>query len=205
MDHLVGRLMAEPHSATIDAINDALCSIPVFTETLEALKLARAAGAEVCILSDANHHYIATILRHHGLQSLVAAVVTNKAALCPPSDAACSACTHSSPLPRLHISPHQPEEEPHGCPLCPCNLCKGMVLDEWRQQTSYAKIVYVGDGGGDYCPILRLGEQDTVLCRKDWALHRHIQEGRAGALTRARVVPWATGADILAEFCSIFS
>lgn len=205
MDLMVGQMMAPPYNVSVEDLNSALRSIPVFAETIDALKLAHAAGASVCILSDANQHYIDVILAHHGLRSYVTEIVTNESYICLPM-CQCSKCTATASTPRLHISPFQSEGEAHGCVLCPPNLCKGGVLEQWRARRGPAcgPIVYVGDGGGDYCPATRLGEGDVVLCRANWALHKCIREQKAGLRTAARVVPWADGADLLSEFSSIF-
>ena len=206
MDTMVGRMMAPPHDVTMEHMNSALRAIPVYEDTIEALRLAHASGAEIAILSDANEHYIDTILEHLGLRELVSAIVTNKSIVCPAAGAPCPACDTPRSVPRLHILPHQPEEEAHGCPLCPQNLCKGSVLERWRAgvESPYTCVVYVGDGGGDYCPSVRLSEGDIVMCRKDWTLHKNIRGQRGGAVVRARVVPWADGAELLAEFRSLF-
>ena len=42
-------------------------------------------------------------------------------------------------------------------------------LDAWRAEVRPRKIVYVGDGSGDYCPALRLGPGD-VLCARAGSL-----------------------------------
>lgn len=48
---------------------------------------------------------------------------------------------------RLHIEAFH---QHHGCPLCPSNLCKGLVLSELLH--SHDRVAYVGDGAGDFCP-----------------------------------------------------
>ncbi|KAL4421430.1 hypothetical protein ABPG75_010721 [Micractinium tetrahymenae] len=97
-------------------------------------------GIDVIILSDANTVYIDTILEHHGLQQHVLAVHTNPAEW---RDGA------------LRVGPYH--TQPHGCRHCPSNLCKGQVLTEFlsRQAAAgraYSRVLYVGDGRGDYCP-----------------------------------------------------
>lgn len=111
---------------------------------------------------------------------------------------------------RLVIQPRHPESSaPHGCPLCPANLCKGTELHRLRygagatanssgqQQTlcssSYGRIVYAGDGANDICPALSLGENDVVLARAGEALAKYAAAAAADAglqQIKARVFVW---------------
>jgi 2,3-diketo-5-methylthio-1-phosphopentane phosphatase len=100
---------------TPEDIDHALCAIPVFKEILQAIQLAYEHGLDVHIVSDANQVYINTIAQHHGIDRFITSVVTNTAAY------------NTKGL--LVIGPHQPSSSPHGCGLCPVNLCKGQALD----------------------------------------------------------------------------
>ena len=202
MDAMVEKMMSTPYNVTIDQLNEALCSIPVFSETLSAVKLAKENGCTVSILSDANGHYIRTILRYLGLESYISDVVTNHSMICYPDGPTCDICPFPLPSARLHIGPYHTDLEPHGCPLCPPNLCKGIVLDRWRRDESCSVVIYVGDGGGDFCPATRMNAADIILCRKEWTLHKKIQKHQDEMGIAAKVVPWSNGNDILAEFKS---
>lgn len=61
-------------------------------------------------------------------------------------------------------------------------------------------IVYVGDGGGDLCPALRLGGCDVVLAREGYALAKQLAAMAANpataGLVRARVKTWRNGAEL---------
>jgi pyridoxal phosphate phosphatase PHOSPHO2 len=42
-------------------------------------------------------------------------------------------------------------------------MCKGDELESWLEKNGqkmddYEKIVYIGDGGNDFCPLLRMRE-----------------------------------------------
>jgi HAD superfamily phosphoserine phosphatase-like hydrolase len=67
------------HGITRAQIESTLARIPVYPECLEAMRLAKARGARVMIVSDANEVFIGTVLRHHGVDGCVDAVVTNRA------------------------------------------------------------------------------------------------------------------------------
>lgn len=96
-------------------IDRVLCEIPVFKEVLQAIQLAHDHGIDVHVVSDANDVYIRAIARHHGIDSFLTSIVTNRAAFAPSG--------------LLVIEPHQPPRSPHGCTLCPVNLCKGLAMD----------------------------------------------------------------------------
>lgn len=199
MDYLVGKLMSE-QNVGLDAVNTCLRHIPVFEETIEAVKLAFSCGAELAILSDANTHYISVILDHLKIGNLFTKIVTNGSIVCDP--AICGLCKDSgNTQSRLHIFPYQPTLLPHGCSLCPANLCKGIVLDSWRRDGRFTKIIYIGDGGGDYCPCTRLTSADTILCRDGWALDKALETGSIPI--HAEVRKWQSGFSLLQEMTSI--
>jgi pyridoxal phosphate phosphatase PHOSPHO2 len=217
---MVGRMMTD-FGITINELNDCLCSIPLFEDNITALKLAQSAGAMNFILSDANHHYITVILEHHNIVSSFVEIETNFSHIDGDDDDAATASVDGAQVPpqqqQLRIFPHQPSGNPHSCALCPQNLCKGNVLDKWRDQYSFDKIVYVGDGAGDFCPVVRMDTSDVALCRQDCALLKKClaaqQEAGAGvgacALSsdhrvRARVMQWSSGRDVLTYFQEIF-
>ena len=221
---MVGRMMMD-FGITLSQLNECLCSIPMFEENITALKLAHSAGAINFILSDANHHYISIILDHHNIASSFKAIETNLSYVedepPPPSVAPDQQGEGGGRvvLKRLRISPHQPADNPHVCALCPENLCKGNVLDQWREQYSFTKVLYVGDGGGDFCPALRLQAADVVLCRQNYPLHKKCMaaarsqqlESHSGSELAesahhlaADMVQWSSGTDILSFFQDVF-
>ncbi|KAJ1420701.1 putative pyridoxal phosphate phosphatase PHOSPHO2 [Ochromonadaceae sp. CCMP2298] len=174
---------------SVAQLDACLQATPVFGETLEAARYAAACGAELAILSDANTHYIEICLQKYGLAETFSRRATNPSLI---------------EGGRLRITPYQPSSDPHQCPLCPTNLCKGGVLTQWLQegvqegQEAQRRVVYIGDGGGDFCPSMRLKPTDLVLCRRDWTLHKKCVG--AGAAFRATLLPWSDGAELLAIF-----
>lgn len=76
-------------------------------------------------------------------------------------------------------------------------MCKGDELSAYITANGgweeYSKIVYIGDGGNDFCPLLRMRKEDLCLVRKDMELHeRVLKEGKEKGL-KADVKYW-TGA-----------
>jgi pyridoxal phosphate phosphatase PHOSPHO2 len=72
-------------------------------------------------------------------------------------------------------------------------MCKGEELTAFlsRVGKSYDRIVYVGDGENDFCPILRMRSQDLALARRGRSLEeRIIKEGQQAGL-KCEVKYWA--------------
>ena len=192
MDWCLGKLHEAGNGP--DAIANALKTAPIKSGALAAVSTAHAAGVEQRILSDANTVYIQTILNEHDLAGAFSQVVTNPATY----DAAG----------RLRVRPHQSAGHAHGCPLCPPNLCKGAVLTQWINEVDPVRCVYVGDGGGDYCPAARLRAGDLVLARRpphDSLLKRCCKEPVA-----ATVLEWGgasdeDGTDLLTSITQAFA
>eukprot|EP00301_Raphidiophrys_heterophryoidea_P019787 c4641_g1_i1.p1 GENE.c4641_g1_i1~~c4641_g1_i1.p1 ORF type:complete len:215 (+),score=36.21 c4641_g1_i1:190-834(+) len=165
-------------------IEKTLQSIPVFESMLESARQAAARGATMAILSDANHMFIHAILAHHGMENTFSIIKTNTGLI---DTEGC-----------IHISPFHDSPIPHTCPLCPANLCKGSVFDTFRKP-EHKRVVYIGDGGGDLCPAVRLQHTDWILARHDFALHKHIVANR-DPVVQAQVYPWTSGGDVLRFF-----
>lgn len=133
-------------------------------------------------LSNSNSVFINTILSHHGLENQFTEIVTNPASF------------QSSGL--LHLERRvKPDGEQHGCKVgCSANMCKGKELDEFMTRhggwDSYDRVIYVGDGGNDYCPVLRLRIQDVALVRAYRALQRRIEKEGDKTPVKAKIVFW---------------
>lgn len=187
---------------TPDDLKGCVAAVPVSDGCLQAVRLAadHSPGVQQMILSDANSVFIEAFLEGRGLRSCMREVVTNPAEFDAEG--------------RLHVSPYHTGPR-HTCPLCPSNLCKGMVLERVRAALSPDCVVYVGDGGGDFCPACDLRPGDAVLCRappspplEHFGLHRRINRSLSEAepkmMTRhgrpatinADVLYWHTGADL---------
>lgn len=199
--------MMVDYGITVSQLNDCLCSIPMFAENVGALKLAHSSGAMNFILSDANHHYISVILDHHKISSLFVEVESNASSfeVQVAEDSRGGGGATSPQLTRLRISAHQAPDAPHTCTRCPVNLCKGQVLRRWLGHYSFERVVYVGDGSGDFCPVLCLRAADVALCRHGFPLHKLVlAEAKSESRLAARVMTWSSGGDILASFREIF-
>ncbi|KAK2654054.1 hypothetical protein Ddye_013910 [Dipteronia dyeriana] len=160
---LMDKMMKELHSQgkTIEDIEEVLKRVPIHPRIIPAIKSAHALGCELRILSDANMFFIEAILNHLGLKDYFSEINSNPSFVDEEG--------------RLRILPyHDFTTYSHGCSLCPPNMCKGLIIE--RIQASLAKegdkkkMIYLGDGSGDYCPSLKLKEDDHVMPRKNFPL-----------------------------------
>lgn len=140
------------------------------------------------IVSDANTIFIEWILHASGVQSAVDDVFSNPASIDARGYMSVR-CFHA-----------------HDCQQCPVNLCKRKVLSDFKESQAkagvhYERICYVGDGGNDFCPINDLNEGDIAMPRKGYTLEKLLYKSRSEGLAtpRAKIMPWASGNEILQE------
>jgi pyridoxal phosphate phosphatase PHOSPHO2 len=55
---------------------------------------------------------------------------------------------------------------------------------------SFARVMYVGDGGNDFCPLLRLREQDIALVRSYRELSRRITKEAESSGMKCQTEYW---------------
>lgn len=184
---LMDRMMAELHShgKTIEDIINCLNRVPLHPQIVSAIRSAHSLGCDLKVVSDANQFFIETILKNHGVYGCFSEIITNP--------------TFVDEEGRLRIFPyHGSAMAPHGCNLCPPNLCKGSVLN--RMQDSGSEngkkrvVIYIGDGGGDFCPTLKLGEEDHVMPRKNFPLHHLIS--KSSVPVKAQIHEWVDGEEL---------
>ncbi|KAI0268767.1 phosphatase phospho-type [Gloeopeniophorella convolvens] len=183
---LVAQSLRELHArgGTREQIEGALRVMPFHPAMVRGVKDLKAAAAPettfLC-LSNANSVFISTILESKGLQDLFIEIVTNPAEW----DAAGLLKL------RRRIDPSGPQ---HACKVgCDLNMCKGEELDAFlaRHAVGYDRIIYVGDGSNDFCPVLRLRSQDMVLCRQYRGLEKRIAREGAQEGLKCQVRYWA--------------
>ncbi|PHU15163.1 Inorganic pyrophosphatase 1 [Capsicum chinense] len=183
---LMDRMMKELHARgeTIEEMEEVLKRVPVHPRIVQAIKSAHALGCDLRVVSDANVFFIETILKHLGIRDCFSEINTNPC--------------YVDEEGRLHILPYVDfETSPHGCNLCPPNMCKSMIIE--RIQATMAKegkkrMIYLGDGIGDFCPTLKLGEGDFVMPRKDYPAWNLMNENRT--LLKAAVHEWTAGEEL---------
>lgn len=180
---LMDRMMEELHSQgrTTEDIAECLKRVPLHPKTISAIQSAHALGCELRILSDANHFFIEAILKHNGLVDCFLEINTNPVLVDEEG--------------RLRILPfHDFVSSPHGCHLCPPNMCKGLVIESIRSNNDKKRFIYIGDGKGDFCPTTKLNEEDHVMPKKKYPLWEKIRSN--SLLVKAEVHEWSDGEEL---------
>lgn len=180
---LMDRMMMELHSQgrTLEEIAECLKKAPLDPHVISAIKSAHSLGCDLRVLSDANMFFIETILKHHGIFECFTEVNTNPSFVDEQN--------------RLRIFPHHDFNKlSHGCNLCPPNMCKGKIIERIRASTfaqGMKRFIYLGDGKGDYCPMLKMSEGDYVMPRKNYPVWDLITSNVG--LIKAEIHEWSNG------------
>ncbi|KGN45537.1 inorganic pyrophosphatase 2 [Cucumis sativus] len=184
---LMDRMMTELHAQgkTIDDIVEVLKRAPIHPDVVPAIRAAHALGCDLRIVSDANMFFIETILDHLGIRECFSEINTNPG--------------YVDEEGRLRIFPiHDFQKSSHGCNLCPPNMCKGLVMERIQaslmSEGKKKKFIYLGDGSGDYCPSLKLGEGDFLMPRKNFPLWDLISQNPL--VIKAEIHEWSDGEEL---------
>ncbi|KAG7530768.1 hypothetical protein FFLO_04810 [Filobasidium floriforme] len=178
---------------TKEQVLDALRVLPLHPAMKRAVTelQKRSPDTTFICLSNSNEIYIDTILKHHGLTDLFTNIITNPAHW-----------DTSSPN-TLLVGRLIPKDSPnqHTCQVgCLVNMCKGDELEKWLALNggleAFEKVVYVGDGGNDFCPLLRMRKQDVCLVRKGYELEGRIKSEAQEKGLKAEVVYWSAAWEI---------
>ncbi|THG98401.1 hypothetical protein EW026_g3773 [Hermanssonia centrifuga] len=182
---LVAMSLRELHAkgGTREQIEGALKIMPFHPAMVRAVTTAKAKSnprTTFLCLSNANSVFINTILKEKGLDTLFDEIITNPAEWDP------------SGLLKLRRRV-DPSGTQHTCQVgCSPNMCKGEELEAFlaRHQPAFDRVIYVGDGSNDYCPVLRLRSEDIVLCRTYRGLQRRIQKEGENDGLKCKVGYW---------------
>ncbi|KAH7108425.1 phosphatase phospho-type [Auriculariales sp. MPI-PUGE-AT-0066] len=176
---IVGDALKDLHEQgfTRKQIENALETIPfhpAMKRGLTLLKTTVKPKTTFLCLSNANSVYISTVLKANDLGHIYDETITNPA--------------EWDNAGRLRVHRRIPADGPqHGCKVgCKPNMCKGEELMNFlaRHGHEFDRMLYLGDGSNDFCPILRLRSQDYALVRTGRSLEKRIrQDGQAMGLT----------------------
>ncbi|XP_015438200.1 PREDICTED: probable phosphatase phospho2, partial [Dufourea novaeangliae] len=177
------------HSCSIDSkqIEKAIINIPPVPGVEKLLRELHVRGCEIIIISDSNTLFIGQWLKNRKLDHLVAQVFTNPAKFDENGV--------------LRIDMYHVQDS---CKLSTVNLCKGQILESYikkrrNEGVHFDRVVYVGDGKNDLCPILRLSERDLAFPRQDYILVKILNSTEKMDIpkVKSRVFPWSDGMQIL--------
>lgn len=87
------------------------------------------------------------------------------------------------------------------CQICDPNLCKGSVIDKYRDRNLYRTLIFVGDGDNDVCPALRLNQTDYVFAKIDPTSKKiyemyNLLKTRYVDQLKTELFPWTTMNDV---------
>ncbi|KAG8190440.1 hypothetical protein JTE90_009277 [Oedothorax gibbosus] len=172
------------NKVTRDEYTHWLSGLPLVEGMRELLlQLYESGDCENVIMSDSNSFFIQTVLRRYQVNGTVAKVFTNQAEF---DQDGC-----------LQIAPFQNQ---NSCNRCPHNMCKGCIVVNYMAKrmvegVQFGRTLYIGDGGNDVCPSLRLGVNDYVFARTGYRLLRSLEKMPARDV-KCTIVPWETAYDI---------
>ncbi|KAG0448261.1 hypothetical protein HPP92_027898 [Vanilla planifolia] len=179
---LMDRMMREiqGQGRTIEDIAEVLRRVSLDPHVVSAIRTSSALGCDLRVVSDANAFFIEAIVERHGIMECFTEIITNP--------------SYVDDEGRLRISPyHNYAKSSHGCPICPPNMCKSKIMERIRAEGA-KRVIYLGDGKGDYCPSLQLEYGDSVMPRKNYPLCYLIQDDPS--LLKAGIHEWSNGADM---------
>uniref|UniRef100_UPI00358FBECC pyridoxal phosphate phosphatase PHOSPHO2 n=1 Tax=Myxine glutinosa TaxID=7769 RepID=UPI00358FBECC len=168
-------------------INDAPLT-PGMIELFQFLESNRAHYDSI-VASDSNLSFISWTLEAARVHTLFRTIITNPSTQVDESSA-------------LSVSPFHS----HSCPVCPPHLCKrralrDFVAEETARGRRYRRVIYVGDGNNDLCPVLDLSASDVAMPRRGFALEKRLA-AKVGSC-KAEVVPWDSGLEIQTLLCRL--
>lgn len=144
--------------------------------TASALRaLHKSPYAKAAIASDANTKYIDAVLDRNYVQrdTFDAGVYTNIA--------------HEIEG-VLKVHPYVSESLPHACEDCPKNMCKGEIVRRLAEEHEGWRLVYVGDGGNDFCGAKAVSPGGVVLVRQGYRLEKLVE--KTGLRHDVKSVSW---------------
>ena len=86
----------------------------------------------------------------------------------------------------------------HNCNLCISSQCKGLELEKFLKDKNYNKILFVCDGGNDFCPAKKImKKRDIVFPREGHRFLKRLEIENLKNDLKCEIVPWKTGEDII--------
>ncbi|KNC24090.1 hypothetical protein FF38_06321 [Lucilia cuprina] len=158
--------------------------VPGFVRMLKRLNTKY--GCDLIVISDSNSVFIEEWIKSHGLQENFTKIFTNPAQF------------EDSGL--LTIKPYHHQTD---CRLSAVNLCKGKVLEHFmieqdlRHNITYERVIYVGDGNNDICPVTKLRNRDIACAREGFAMAKTLAKNPMKLKVRAEFITWKSGFDLL--------
>ncbi|KAK9761875.1 hypothetical protein K7432_012891 [Basidiobolus ranarum] len=150
---LMASLLVDLHKEGVsqEQLENFLSQLKLEPEMIQSVLLSQNKGAQHIILSDSNTVFIDRSLKASGVLDSFELIRTN------PAQFDANGC--------LRVTRLTNQNEPHMCPLCNVNICKGKEMKNYLAgKEEFDRIIYIGDSKNDLCPSLLLRR---ILCWPD--------------------------------------
>ena len=167
-----------------------LSEIKISQHMVDLFSLLNENNFNLMVISDSNTFLIETILKSNRLESLFESrIISNQAVF---SD---DGYLNLIPFNKVFLG----NEEIFRCEneTCRENMCKGMVLEAYIREKRSKEVIYVGDGCIDFCPGVKLGENDSFYVKKISSLSRLLENESNIGKIKARIKYWKNGKEII--------
>lgn len=177
-----------------NAINNLIRNLPAVQGMPDLIKeMNENLNFDVIIISDSNNHFIDLWLEENNLKGNIFKVFSNPAKF-------------ENGLLKIRMYHLQDY-----CKLSTKNLCKGQIMEDFindqrESDIIYETVVYIGDGVNDFCPILRLRDNDVACVRKEYKCvdlvkksidGRYVDDDGISRIVKSNVCIWENGYDII--------
>ena len=139
---------------------------------------------DLIVLSGDIDYSIKYVLNYHKILDLFSCIICNKAEI------------QEENAERIMYVPR--DQFPHNCELCVESQCKGLELEKFLKNKNYEKILFVCDGGNDFCPAKKLMKKGDIVFPREG--HRFLERIKFENLEndlKCEIFPWKTGEDII--------
>lgn len=85
----------------------------------------------------------------------------------------------------------------HNCPECNVSQCKQKVIRDYLSDKQYNKKFFVGDGHNDFCAGRCLGQEDIILPRIGFSLHKMVNDPDRAEELKCKVSSWKNGLQVI--------
>jgi len=118
-------LLQKDHNTSLEQIKAVMQELPTLNQVVESIELVHSQGGDCFIVSDANEFFINSFLESRNLSKFISRVETNR--------------SYFDEQGYLRVTAHTPD--PHGCKLCPPNMCKGKILVRFQNTIFYSVVL----------------------------------------------------------------
>jgi pyridoxal phosphate phosphatase PHOSPHO2 len=90
-------------------------------------------------------------------------------------------------------------------------MCKGIVVENeifnannkfpFNDINHFDHVIYIGDGGGDYCATAKLRSCDYIFVRKEYCLDKILRQNKINA----NIHKWSNGKELLQCFKNVLT